>query len=71
MVHKIYLPNGKGFKVNTKETPVDINQLRGLIDQSIAEGRSVAVEIIDGDKEATLVLWGDVLKNSFVLIEKP
>ena len=70
MVQKIYLPNGKAFTVKASE--VDVNKLRTLIDLSIAEGRSVAVDVQGSDgSKTTLILWGDVLKNSYVVIEEP
>jgi len=68
----IHLPNGQTFELNRTSneeiTGVEVVQLRS----SMKEAVSFSSEAFTGpnfDKKVILVLWGEVLKNSFITIE--
>jgi hypothetical protein len=63
--HFIHLPNGKSFQIRT-ETNVDVNSVRDLMSTTEA----VNLDIVKDLKPAKLVLWGDCLKNSFIIVEE-
>lgn len=63
--HIIHLPNGKSYPVIvTEEVPV--NDIRDFMANHAAV--TVSVELTPG-KQASLLIWGDVLKNSYITIE--
>ena len=63
--HTIHLPNGKSYTVIVTEEP-QVNEIRDFMSSHAAV--TIRVEL-DPGKEASLLLWGDVLKNSYITIE--
>lgn len=63
--HTIHLPNGKSYPVIVTEEP-QINEIRDFM----ASHAAVTIQVLLApEKEASLLLWGDVLKNSYITIE--
>ena len=63
--HTIHLPNGKSYTVIVTEEP-QVNEIRDFMSSHSA----VTIRIkLEPGKEASLLLWGDVLKNSYITIE--
>ena len=63
--HTIHLPNGKSYTVIVTEEP-KINEIRDFMSSHAAV--TIQIELEQG-KEASLLLWGDVLKNSYITVE--
>lgn len=63
--HAIHLPNGKSYTVIVTEEP-KINEIRDFMAGHAAV--TIQIELAPG-KEASLLLWGDVLKNSYITVE--
>ena len=65
--HIIHLPNGKSYRViQAEESPV------GVLMEFMASQTAVTVSIeltLTTGKQGSLILWGDVLKNSYITIE--
>ena len=71
--HTIHLPNGKSYTVIVTEEP-QINEIRDFMANHTAV--TIRVELAPGTthpaklaQEASLLLWGDVLKNSYITVE--
>ncbi len=64
--HTIHLPNGKSYPVIVTEDDVSADNIRDFMASHPAV--TVNVELAAG-KQASLLLWGDVLKNSYITIE--
>ena len=63
--HTIHLPNGKSYTVIVTEEP-QINEIRDFM----AGHAAVTIQVLLApEKEASLLLWGDVLKNSYITVE--
>jgi|LakMenEpi03Aug12_release.lakeMendotaPanAssembly.Ray.scaffolds.fasta_scaffold511917_2 hypothetical protein len=63
--HFIHLPNGKSFQIRT-EPDVDVKGVRDFM----ATSEAVNLDIVKDLKPAKLILWGDCLKNSFIIVEE-
>ena len=61
--HVIYLPNGKAFEIKT-DPDTDVAKIRDFMAQATA----VNLDVISEGETGSLLLWGDVLKNSYILV---
>jgi hypothetical protein len=61
--HAIYLPNGKAFEIRT-DPDADVKAIRDFM----ATATAVNLDIVVDGKPATLLLWGEVLKNSYIIV---
>jgi hypothetical protein len=73
---KIYLPNGKVHKTVMTVDKIDdltVTKIRQLFGGTENIQVQVEVDPLDkknGMKQRTLILWGESLKNSYVMIEQ-
>lgn len=73
---KIHLPNGEVHKMvltTDKLTDEGVTQLRSLLGQVDNFEVSVEVPVSDsnkGMKQKTLILWGELLKNCYITVER-
>lgn len=71
---QIHLPNGQVFKLarkdNTPLSDTEISELRVKMGQCENVQLNVFPPKIHGFKSKVLILWGDVLKNSYITIDR-
>jgi len=61
--HVIYLPNGKAFEIKT-DPDTHVTKIRDFM----AQASAVNLDVVSDGKIGSLILWGDVLKNSYILV---
>lgn len=70
----IHLPNGKVYEVKTQKKTLDeddITKFRNFMNDSACVNITVKSDRSNSLlKEKVLLLWGDVLKNSYITIDR-